>query len=70
MNRRNLLKGLLGVGIAGAAGAAASDEKSFYGPGIDQMGLAPLKTEGGKLPYDQLEDRYWEAQQHIDSLYV
>lgn len=70
MNRRNLLKGVLGLGAVGVAGKVVADEKPFYGPGIPEMGLAPLKREGAAIAYDELEERYWDAQRHIDELYI
>lgn len=71
MNRRNLLKGLIGVGVAGAAGAAVVEEEI-----AEYAGLAPLKQEGSKVAFDpgsyykEVHEKYWEAQDHINQLYA
>lgn len=58
MNRRDLLKGVLGAGTVAVAGKAVADEG----------GLVPVKAEGQAVPYDELHDKYWQSQAHIDHL--
>lgn len=94
MNRRGLLKSLLGA-CAALIGGRAVAETDFDPDGLYSgfgtytghnyefrkfkggIQLAPTKAEGEVCVYDctpegraeYYEDKYWEAQRHIDELY-
>ena len=59
MNRRNLLKGLLGLGgvaVAGKAGWETAEHLKGYEGEVTDVSV-------------DYEAKYWDAQNHIDALY-